>query len=537
MSDFNLNISLVLNSNTCKKIHEYVHTGYDIEKWKYVLKNHKDELKKVDEIVVCNDSFFGPVFGIKNILAKMQNENFWGITDHRGFWKNGRYIGAFLQRYFMGFSSTLIGCERFDEYWNSIGVIESYEASEDRFEFVFSGFMENLGYKYATYIDLSDLLPQEKKYALSHYIHESATLLQDYKLPFVAIASFTVEKDLMLVYGNGNNASDTYNYIKQRTSYPIANIDEVLLDNNNIYDLWSSLNLHKVIAPQRSDRGLRYELKRAAIIAYLYYEDLFEESIEKLNGIAQKIKIYVITDTQEKARVIKKYAQFLIEVRTYCGKGRDWGALLVSCKDILSIYENVCFIHDKKSEYLAYKSLGKDFGKLLWENMIGSYEHILGILEYFALNENVGMLVPPVANHGIYFENFVNYWTVCYDNSLSLLKDMGLDTSKLVFSKPPISIGSAFWIRTRVLEYIAKNISEDSFSEDYEIDGTINHILERICPYICQKMGLYTVSISDLNYANTLYCNDRYMLRELSAEINGKRNYCTFKKFKEDLEK
>lgn len=89
--------------------------GYDAGAYKECIINYIgiDNISKYDELVLCNDTCFGPFIGFDQIFKKMQNNlcDFWGIK------KIERNCFSHLQSYFLVFRKKILLDNSFYNYW------------------------------------------------------------------------------------------------------------------------------------------------------------------------------------------------------------------------------------------------------------------------------------------------------------------------------------------------------------------------------------------------------------------------------------
>lgn len=90
--------------------------GYDFYSYKVGIAQL--ELDGYDELIICNDSVFGPIFPMKSIFKSMQNRvcDFWGITD-------SDLIAHHLQSYFLVFRKSVLNSTIFSDFWNGVDVL------------------------------------------------------------------------------------------------------------------------------------------------------------------------------------------------------------------------------------------------------------------------------------------------------------------------------------------------------------------------------------------------------------------------------
>ena len=91
--------------------------GFDFSSWKIGL----DQLDwaAFDEIVLCNDSVYGPLFPLKTLFERMQGTScdFWGVTDNTEY-------SYHLQSYFLVFKANVITSKVFRDFWVGVEPLE-----------------------------------------------------------------------------------------------------------------------------------------------------------------------------------------------------------------------------------------------------------------------------------------------------------------------------------------------------------------------------------------------------------------------------
>ena len=107
------------------------HGEYDFGSYKrgFMYAKEYGLLEDIDELILCNDSCYAPIYPFKSIFDKMQNEqiDFWGITENIE-------IARHIQSYFMVFRPQVFKTKAFENFLASVkpqkkvrDVIENYE--------------------------------------------------------------------------------------------------------------------------------------------------------------------------------------------------------------------------------------------------------------------------------------------------------------------------------------------------------------------------------------------------------------------------
>jgi lipopolysaccharide biosynthesis protein len=125
-------------------------TGYDFGSWKCGIESiGYDNLSQYDEVLLCNDSCFGPIIPLKDVFVKMENSksDAWSITTCYAM----RYH---MQSYFMVIKKQIFSQNWFKDFFanikdqkNKIDYIRKYEVG-------ISDVIQNNGFKIDSYIKL-----------------------------------------------------------------------------------------------------------------------------------------------------------------------------------------------------------------------------------------------------------------------------------------------------------------------------------------------------------------------------------------------
>jgi rhamnosyltransferase len=114
--------------------------GYDFMSWKTGLENV--DLTLFDELILCNDSVYGPLWPIDAVFQKMAKRkcDFWGLTANK---KNVCH----LQSYFIVFRKALLNSEYFKTFWASIKILDQKQEIIDKYEIGMTSYFTNMGFK------------------------------------------------------------------------------------------------------------------------------------------------------------------------------------------------------------------------------------------------------------------------------------------------------------------------------------------------------------------------------------------------------
>lgn len=486
------------------------HENIDI--WREVIVNHIgfDKLVTFDEIILFDDSFFGPIYSFKEIFYNMNDVD----CDLWTIFSNGlddELTSSNIQ--FITFRKNLIKSEDFKEFWVDV---DNKSLKKKNNENYLINYFSKLGYNWKNYlfaINNLELNKQERFFS----IFDIYNLIKNYEFPLINIKPFTLPKKVHLNYHNGLDLSLTMNYLNMKTDYDVSLIYEYLLKIIDPNALVNLLNLKKVIPRENLNNNYKSD-KSIVVIAHIYYDDLLDYDFKFLRNIPDYIDIVITTDEIDKKVLIEQnYLSRLdnnSKVILIESRGRDMSALFVGCKDIVDNYDYFCFVHDKKSSYNDISLIGNSFRDLLWENTLASEDYINSIIKSFDDNDCLGLIAPPRVYHSTYFTAFYHgYWLANVNEVKKLFNKMKINT-ELDSKEIPLTIGNCYWGKYDALKPLFDlNLNYEDFSaEPMPHDGTISHALERIYAHVAASQGFYTEIVMTADYASNELTNYPYML-------------------------
>lgn len=229
------------------------------------------------------------------------------------------------------------------------------------------------------------------------------------------------------------------------------------------------------------------------IQVHIYYTDLLNEIINKVNNIPIPFDLYVTTNNEEKKTYIENYLKNKsksnkFEILITKNKGRDVIPCLIQLKDILMKYKYFCHIHTKK--HGPRKGLGKYWQNYLYENLLGSKIIITKILSDFENNNKVGFIFPEPFYFHIKYAYLHNYQNYYYIHKIFNILFPNVDIwAGNILTFP---LGNMFWARTKAVYQIFNDkIIKLAPEENGEFDSTIMHAIERIWLYLVKLNGFY----------------------------------------------
>ncbi len=221
---------IVINGNVSeeglRKLSVYTHdiytranVGYDIGAYKDTILDYlsNGKWKNWKELILLNDTFYGPVFSWVNVFSVMEERknDFWGLGEHLG----GKNIPPHIQSYFMAFKEKVLASQCFWIFWKNFYYPRTRGEAITDFELIFTGILKKQGF-----IEDSYMRACQSKFTLQYnrcaYLCDAYKLLRDIKFPIVKFRLFTP-----VLF---EEAEETLNYIKNNCNYDLKLIHEHL---------------------------------------------------------------------------------------------------------------------------------------------------------------------------------------------------------------------------------------------------------------------------------------------------------------------
>jgi len=169
-----------------------------------------------DEVVICNDSIYGPFYPIENMFQNMQDTacDFWGVTDSTD-------MSYHLQSYFVVFRKSVLQSDAFRRFWKNVKVLHDKDAIIRQYEVGLTTHFIKNGLKAAV---LNHIQPSNVKLLL-HYM-KKLTLTKITK----KLIAMVMGKKIILRPGKVNPTHQFWKELLLGKKMPFIKI-ELLRDN------------------------------------------------------------------------------------------------------------------------------------------------------------------------------------------------------------------------------------------------------------------------------------------------------------------
>lgn len=389
-----------LDNDELKKIDKYNidinirdNIGLDAGAFKYAYDKYgRDYFNQYDEVILLNDTFFGPFKPFKDIINSMNDKDidFWGLTanydseDGTGAAIDG-YIHSHIQTYFVAYRKSVVSSDFFNNYWTSYKIAKnnSFTTVVNNHESYFTYRLEQAGFIWDTYIDLSHYKKEDYKFNYNIYGYSSYTLLNNYNCPFIKRKNFAFYKQEALYMNNGLDTVKSLEWIKNNTNYDINMIYKNIIRLYNPVDLYQSLNMNFIVSASKN----KYDKKVLLLcnIANKKAYNIVKNNIESLNAVDIKL----ISNIYKYDKNIDYYDNFSNYLKS---------------NKVISKYDYVCIVNiDSKTD--NFSEVYDSNNIRIIDNAIKNDEYINGVINIFEENSSLGILYLPESYHNKYIMN------------------------------------------------------------------------------------------------------------------------------------
>jgi len=494
--------------------------GFDVWAYKEGIERFGwDELRKYDEALFLNYTFFAPVFPFSEMFDAMDKPrvDFWGVSAHNEVSPNpftGTGILPFhIQSHFIAVKRKMLCSEGFYKYWSEMPMIKSYEDSILKHEGRFTQYFRELGFQDAVYLD-----PEE--YNTDHPVFSEIDLTIEKRSPILKRRPFF--HDPGFLESEAIDVKRALDLVRKESDYDESLIWRNLVRTTPLRTIYSNLEQLSILSDEFSSaKSNEYSARKIAVIAHVYYVDMLDEMFSYVKNIPAGFSLFITTDdVGKKADIevffrLKAFEDFKVLV-CKSNFGRDTSALLITCREIVlhGGYDLVCRLHSKKSPQDGW-SRASMFKRHLFENLLGSTAYVQNVLGMFEKEPWVGIAMPPAVHIG--YPTLGHGWFLNRERAVSVAQKLGLNVP-LDSETPIATYGSMFWFRPEALQQLFQHDWQWSdFDEKQYGDGDLPHVIERLITYCAQDSGYLSRCIMTPAQAAKNYVKLEYKLQALSS--------------------
>lgn len=450
-----------------------------------------DKLREYDELILANDSFYGPFDDIRKIFAEMESRNldFWGLMrggprEYGATGKDPEHILSF----FYVFQSPLLHSEDFRSYWEEMPYYGNYMEVVMRYERQLTSHFASLGYCYDTYADTAaneSRNPRNQFFQCDCLAYE---MMRKRNFPFLKRKPMTYNT---LYCQTQENLALSIEYIDKETDYDVNLIWKHLIRTQHPTKLQRNLGLQYILEAKKPEK--KYD--SALICIRADWMNAAETVCEYLDRLEEVCDVRIYTDCTD---VVEYYRKRGFEV--ILSEGTDMEILRTID---MERYRYICLIHDSdlSSEQIPSRS-GKSYFFNIWENLLKDAGHTGSVINLLETKPYIGMLMPPVLIFGTWLGGIGFEWEQRYAKVQEYLAELKIHavTDPQI---PPVNVTDNFWIKADVLKSLA------------EKPGLPDQAYRYLWNYIVQDSGHLTGIVESAFYAAMNETNYHYYLRTL----------------------
>jgi len=501
------------------EVMERKNVGYDVGAYRDGLRHLGwDHMGDYDELVLFNYTFFAPIHPWAGLFERTDkwDTDFWGITEHDEVRPHPflpkLVMPRHIQSHWIAVRSSLSTTKDWRTYWEDMPPIESYNDSIQWHESRFTGYFNALGYRHEVAYNVDD-------YPSANPVFDNASLLLQDGCPILKRRNLfhnPLHLDRFAIIG-----ADMLEQARA-AGYDTDLILSNLARTSKPRDLVTNAGLTWVVPQSASEETYAAAAKQKVLaVAHIFYADMAEEILQRLSVLPKGYYLVATTSNEEnqaQIRAVMERYGVEGEVRVVASnRGRDIGAFLVDCNDVLASgkWDIVVKIHSKKSVQDDYNA-AQLFKTHLYDNLLNSRAHVANILAEFAAHPALGMVLAPLPHMG--YPTMGHAWFTNREPAQAVAKRLGINVP---FDKdmPLATYGSMFIARPQAL---TKLVNAGFKPENFPVeggykDGSLAHVLERLMAYAALSEGFYVRPVLAPKWAEVYYGYLEYKLAAVSS--------------------
>ena len=398
------------------KIRENI--GLDAGAFKDTFMEYQEYFKTFDELILMNDTFYGPFVPFKDIFADMATKDidFWGLTanyespDGFGYLPD-HVIPNHIQTFFLALRKNVLESDAFNNYWKNYNIkkMNSFEKVVTKHEVYFTHYLEQAGFKWDIYTDLSNYRSQNIEENYNYYAYASYDLIKNCRCPFIKRKNFVFERSDALYLTNGEDNKKSLEYIKNNTDYDVNMIYKNLTRLYKPMELYYGLSLNYIVKEEAKSS------KTCATLLFLEEEKYCELYLQFLKNTDIK-PIYVFTN---KKSIKEKLEQEKIKIE----KIEEFS---------FQNYEYLCILKDTNIPSSKINLIYEMHINEIFQNALANQKYLNGVLSIFEDNPYIDMLVLPESMHSDYFGKFAEKQKIVANENCLFIKSSLFDKKKVV---------------------------------------------------------------------------------------------------------
>lgn len=501
---------------------ERENVGYDIWAHKNALDSLGSSIADYDEIVLMNDTWYGPVRDFGALFSRMnaRSLDFWGISDHAAQVPNpftGRdRLPYHLQSYWIAARKSLFLSDAWRSYWRNLPSLDTYFDAVLKHEAIFTehftarGFVAEAAFPCINYptdhpalfnpdLLLADGCPTLKRRPFFHYP------------PFLDRHAVTGRWILRDVESYGFPVRFIWSDLARNVQPRVLNTDAAMLE----------------VLPDVA-RG-EAPPWRLAVVAHVADLSAAEEVLERVSLIPEGYDLFVTVTSVDDSAAVRSLIDRIIgadvgirEVRIVPSKnGRDVSAFFIECRDVLTSeqYDLVVKVHTMRRSKSSFNAR-RYFRQHQLVNLLSSTGYIVNLLSLFDREPGLGLVYPPTVHTG--YGVLGRGWSMYRQRTEKLCKRLGI-LVPLDDVSPLAPYGGMFIARREALALLAdQRWNYNQFARAGRFgEFNLAREIERTFSYAAAERGFHTRTVLNAQFAAISHTRLEYKVDQLSMNLPG----------------
>lgn len=516
-------IGRAMLSAVSDEIWERENDGFDVGGYQWALDRVGSGLEEFDELILMNYTWFGPIGSFDPLFERMDaaEVDYWGITDHGAITPHPitdeGTMPSHIQSHWIAVRPRLFLSDAWKQYWAEMPHIDSYSESILNHESRFTSHFEALGFNYLV------AYPHQNYPGTAHPAFERAQKLMDDGCPVLKRRAFF--HDPLYLDREGIIGRWLLSTAEAK-GYPASLILENMAKSAKPKVLNTNASMLEIL-PEVSVSYDSTKPFRIAAVVHIFYEDLTDELLDRLDTLPSAYDLFVTTTDEEKAAYIReriaartegKAARSEVRVLP-SNRGRDLSAFFIGARDVVTggEYDLVVKIHSKKTVQQG-EAVGALFKRQQLDNLLNSAGYASNVLGLFQREERLGVVFPPTVHIG--FPTLGGAWFTNKEPTQRLADELGIRVPLDDIS--PLAPMGAMWIaRPEAMRLLfEREYSYDEYSpEGDHSDGSLAHVQERIIPLAAAELGYHSRTVANAEYAAISHTFLEYKLDQMSETV------------------
>lgn len=405
--------------------------GYDVGAFREVLLSYmgKDKIKSFDEVVLCNDTFFGPFVPFSTIFSEMEGRklDFWGVSaqpESLDFWGGtNRRIPAFIQSFFLVIGKSMLSDDRFWEYWEGLEA-ENWNVTQVviNHEQYFTPYFESLGYCWDAYTDNSFFVGEPEQNMFTPYLVIPYELIKYGKCPFLKKKCVNGKDISQGMEADNGSFSKAMEYIRKSTEYNYELIINYMLKHCSKELIADKLKLSYILSAKEQEKECDYS--RIGIVASIKNRKMRELLSLLLKEAADNMYIHLAEHTE----ILRQH---------------DIEECMPQNVEYICVLQDGFFGIEEKPACMELS-----YYRFVYENLLASKSYIASVVQLFEQDAYLGVLKTPDVRFGA----LLNSTADSFENGSYWIKKQALK------NRSEFYIGTLYQTQYAELEFINKRI-------------------------------------------------------------------------------